>query len=309
MKTKLKKSNLSLKAKKAWTAQLFILPFYLGFLFFFLYPAVDSIRMSFSNVSIGVEGYSMEFAGFANYNTAFFEDANFSTNIVSSVTRMLWEVPVIVMLSLFLAMLIKPEYKGRTFVRAVFFMPVIFASGIALLVFQWDGIASTILSGSSISGGEVSSNTSLNDFLVEAGISEKLVSIVNRVSGELFSMLWRTGLQMIIFLAGLHSISPSLYEASAIEGSTAWDDFWKITLPMLSKLLLLNVVYTIIDGFTIANNAVMKQIVNLMNQGTGKLGLASSFAWSYCAVMSVVLILLMVIIKFASRGEGRVKNA
>lgn len=308
MKTKIKKSNLSLKAKKAWTAQLFILPFYLGFLFFFLYPAVDSIRMSFSNVSIGVEGYSMEFAGFANYTTAFFVDADFSTNIVASVTRMIWEVPVIVMLSLFLAMLIKPEYKGRTFVRAVFFMPVIFASGIALLVFQWDGIASTILSGSSISGGEVNSNTALKDFLVEAGISEKLVSIVNRVSGELFSMLWRTGLQMIIFLAGLHSISPSLYEASAIEGSTAWDDFWKITLPMLSKLLLLNVVYTIIDGFTIANNAVMKQIVSLMNQGTGKLGLASSFAWSYCVVMAVVLILLMLIIKLASRGEGRDKN-
>jgi ABC-type sugar transport system permease subunit len=202
-------------------------------------------------------------------------------------------------------MLIKPEYKGRTFVRAVFFMPLIFASGIPLLVFQLDGIASTMLSGSSITGGETVTNTALNDFLVQAGISEKIISIVTRISGELFSMLWRTGLQMLIFLAGLHSIPPSLYEASAIEGSNAWDDFWKITLPMLSKLILLNVVYTIVDGFTIANNAVMKQIVNLMNQGTGKLGLSSAFAWSYCVCIAAILGVLMLVIKLASKAEGR----
>lgn len=304
-KMKKNRLNASLKTKKAWTAQVFLLPFYLGFIIFFLYPAIDSVRMSFSDVSIGIDGYSMKNIGFDNYYNAFYVDANFSSNIVNSIIRMLWEVPVIVMLSLFLAMLIKPKYKGRTFVRAVFFMPLIFASGIPLLIFQWDGIASTMLSGSSITGGETVTNTALNDFLVQAGISEKIISIVTRISGELFSMLWRTGLQMLIFLAGLHSIPPSLYEASAIEGSNAWDDFWKITLPMLSKLILLNVVYTIIDGFTIANNAVMKQIVNLMNQGTGKLGLSSAFAWSYCVCIAVILGVLMLVIKFSSKAEGR----
>lgn len=308
MKQGFKKSNLSLKARKAWTAQLFLLPFYLGFLFFFLYPAVDSIRMSFSDVTIDVNGYSMKYAALSNYRVAFLEDANFSSNIVASISRMFWEVPVIVMLSLFLAMLVKPQYRGRTFVRAVFFMPVIFASGIAFHVFQWDNIASNVLSGASISGGQLSQNTALNDFLVEAGISEKIVSIVTSISGELFSMLWRTGLQMIIFLAGLHSISPSLYEASAIEGSNAWDDFWKITLPMLSRMLLLNVVYTIIDGFTIANNPVMRQIVNLMNQGTSKLGLSSAFAWSYFIFIALILVLLMIVVKLITRGERRSTN-
>lgn len=291
----MKRRSLSLSARSAWTAQLFILPFYLGFWFFFLSPLIESFRMSISDVTIDDKvGYAMKFVGFQHYSDAFFVDGSFSTNLVTSLTELAWKVPVIIVLSLFMALILNQKFTGRVFVRAVFFIPVIFASGIALQMVSSDSVASSALAGSVVSSGEINQSTALNDLLVNAGFDAEIIKYATKIANSLFGMVWRSGIQMIIFLAGLQGISPALYEASSIEGATAWENFWKITLPMLAPTILLNLVYTIVDSFTDATNRVMNQINTLM-ANVGNLDLASAFAWTYFVLIGIILLIIVLI--------------
>lgn len=297
----MKRLQLSLSARSAWTAQIFILPFYFGFWFFFLSPLIQSLRMSFSNVSIETDvGYTFEFIGIENYRLAFFADGAFPTNLIESFTQMAWQVPVIIVLSLFLAMIINQKFRGRVFVRAVFFLPVIFASGVALQMINGDQVASSAISGNVVGAEGINSLNSLNDLLTNAGFSSEIVNIATTIANNLFSMVWRSGIQMIIFLAGLQSISPALYEASSIEGATAWENFWKITLPMLMPTILINLVYTIVDSFTDASNKVMMQIISL-SESVSKLGMASAYAWIYFFFIGLVLIVVLLVFKLLSK--------
>jgi len=295
---------MSLTAKSAWTAQLFILPFYLGFLFFFLSPMLQSLRMSFSDISVDVTGYSMAWIGFKNFRTAFLEDTNFTTNLIGTLTQMVWRIPVTLFLSLLFAMILNQKFKGRIFVRAIFFMPVIFASGIALQLFNDDIIVRSALTGGTVTGGSIQYSTSLKTFMMESGFGTAIVDIATGVSDSLFSMVWRVGVQMIIFLAGLQNISPSLYEASSIEGAGSWENLWKITLPVLSPIIFVNLIYTIIDNFTDSGNVIMRQITQLIGQQVNKLGLASSFAWTYFAVIGIILAVITLLYRKLSGGEA-----
>ena len=298
----MKRKQMSLSTKSAWTAQLFILPFYLGFLFFFFSPLLESLRMSFSNVAVDPSiGYQLTDVGFANYRVAFLEDASFTTSLTNSFSAMAWKVPVILVLSLFLAIIINQKFRGRVFVRAIFFLPVIFASGVALMMINSDSVASSVIAGSVVTGGEITQTSALDQLLVNAGFSSEIISIATKIADNLFSMVWRSGIQMIIFLAGLQSIPSTLYEASSIEGATAWEDFWKITLPMLSPTILINLVYTIIDNFTDANNDIMRQVTNLMAKSVSKTGLASTFAWIYFVFIGLILLLVMLIFSKISK--------
>ena len=298
----MKRKQLSLSAKSAWTAQVFILPFYLGFLFFFLSPLIESFQMSFSNVAIDPSvGYDLTSVGFENYRIAFLEDATFTTSLTTSFSAMAWKVPVIIVLSLFLAIIINQKFTGRVFVRAVFFLPVIFASGVALSMINSDSVASSALTGSVVSAGQITQTSALDSLLINAGFSSDVIMIATKVADNLFSMVWRSGIQMIIFLAGLQSIPSTLYEASSIEGATAWEDFWKITLPMLTPTILINLVYTIIDNFTDASNEIMMQVTNLMAKSVSKTGLASTFAWIYFVFIGLILIVVMLIFNKISK--------
>ncbi len=297
----MKRKSLSLSARSAWTAQLFILPFYFGFWFFFLSPLIESFRMSISDVTVeDGAGYAMTFAGLKHYSTAFLEDANFSTNLINSLTEMAWKVPVIIVLSLFMALILNQKFSGRVFVRAVFFIPVIFASGIALQMVSSDSVASSALAGSVVSSGEINQSTALNDLLVNAGFDAEIIKYATKIANGLFGMVWRSGIQMIIFLAGLQGISPALYEASSIEGATAWENFWKITLPMLAPTILLNLVYTIVDNFTDTTNKVMNQINTLMGNASD-LDLASAFAWTYFVLIGIILLIIVIIFNAISK--------
>ena len=292
----MKKKQISLSTRSAWTAQVFILPFYLGFWFFFLSPLIESLRMSFSKVAVdSATGYSFKFIGFENYRVAFLEDPNFTTNLTTSFSQMAWQVPVILVLSLFLAIILNQKFRGRVLVRAIFFLPVIFASGVALSMINDDSVAASALAGSVVSGGEISQSTALNDMLINAGFGSEFVKIATTIANNLFGMVWRSGIQMIIFLAGLQSIPPTLYEASSIEGATAWENFWKITLPMLAPTIMINLVYTIIDNFTDSKNSIMMQVTSMMSKSISKSGLASAFSWIYFLFIGIILLIVLLI--------------
>jgi len=299
----MKIKKLSLSARSSWTAQLFILPFYIGFWFFFLSPLIESFRMSFSDVSVssGTFGYRLDWVGLENYLEAFLKNPTFTTNLTTSFTQMLWQVPVVIVLSLFLALIINQKFQGRIFIRAVFFLPVIFASGVALNIISSDSVASSALAGSVVSSGEITKTTALKDLLVSAGFGSDIINYATKIANSLFSLVWRSGIQMIIFLAGLQSIPPTLYEASSIEGATSWENFWKITLPMLVPTIMINLVYTIVDTFTDASNSIMQSVISLLSGSSSKYGLASAFAWTYFALVGVILSVIFLIFRFVNK--------
>ena len=291
---------MNLTRKSAWTGRLFVLPFYIGFAFFFLGPLVQSLSFVFYHVSLNVGGYGLKSFGLNNLNYIFFVNVDFQNNIKLALFNLLWQAPMIMIASLFIALILKQKFLGRTLVRAIFFLPVIIASGVIISIIKNDTAASSMLSGTVISGGSLFKSTSLQDLLVNSGINISIVKNVMFVSNNIFDLLWRTGIQMIIFLAGLQSISPALYEASAVEGSTAWEDFWKITVPMLSPIILINLFYTVVDSFTDANNSVMKQVIATF--GTFDYGFAAAMTWSYFLIIGVVLIIILKVFSQLSKG-------
>lgn len=297
----MKSKSLTLTQKNSLKGFGFTLPFCIGFLVFFLKPFIQTIQFAFSKVSVEVGGYVKEFTVFENLNHIFKVDANFTTNILGSFKNLLWQLPVILIASLFFAILINNDFKGRTLVRAIFFLPVIISSGVIIKVIQSDAAAASILSGNVVAGGEVTQNMGLVQLLGAFDLPETIADFLSNIINNLFGTIWSCGIQMIIFLAGLQSIPPSLYEASAVEGSSSWEDFWMITIPMLAPMILVNAVYTVIDSFTSASNAVMMQVMNNMNQL--RLGWSAAMAVVYFIFIILVLSVLLLIFKGISKNK------
>ena len=297
--------KLKLTTQTSITAHLFLIPFYIGLIVFFIGPLINSAIMSFSNVKLTDEGYVYEFVKFNNFKYAFVKDATFGTNIVTSISEMLWKVPVINIFAIFLALIANQKMRGKTVVRAIFFMPLVFASSVACSCINSDSVASQVMAGSDLSGGAVSNTNALKELLVASGLGSQIVDLVTKITVSIFSMAWVSGVQMILYLAALQSISPSLYESSQIEGASSWDNFWKITFPMLTPIMLTCIVYTIVDNFTSTSNVVMNQITSVSQQGVMSFGMSSAFSWIYTLLMLVILLLVM----FAFSRAGKQKKA
>lgn len=290
---KRKGSFLTLKSKDAMAGRLFVLPFYIGFILFALKPLLETFIMIFNDVKIVYGGYDMVYTGLENMNYIYNTDADFLMNLFTSVGNMLWQVPIVLVISIILAQIINMKFIGRTAVRSIFFLPVIVMTGTIVLIIQNDVVASAAMSGGVVAGGEIEYSVGLDQILLQAGLGNSVIEFFNTVINSLFNLLWKTGVQIVIFLAGLQSISPSLYEASSIEGATKWENFFKITLPMMLPIIIINTVYTIVDFFTDVNNAAMNQVMVAV-QGL-KFGNAAAMAWSYFVLIGLFIGIVMFI--------------
>lgn len=288
------KPSLTLEQRSALTGHLFITPFYLGFLFFFLTSLVKSIYYVFCDVSFDVTGVLTEFSGLENLNYIFNKDLNFKINLGAALGELAWRTPVVLIMSLILAMLANIKTKARPLIRSVFFLPVVLSSGVVLDTIREDGVARLMMSGTVISAtGEVMHNSSLNTLLVETGLNPELVTFFSNIASNIFEVMFNCGIPMLIFIAALQGISPSLYEASAVEGATAWDNFWKITFPMITPNILINLVYIIVDSFSSSGQAVMKQIMAATE--LLRLGHASAMVWVFCVIIVLIFAVLFAI--------------
>lgn len=293
---KSKASGSLLVRRRARYGRAFMVPFYIGFIMFSIKPLFETVKMVFNDVKIGYGGYVMKYIGIKNLNHIFNEDPDFLFNLFKSVGNMLWQVPAILFVSLFLAIIINTKFKGRGFVRSVFFSPVIIVTGTVFLIIQGDVVANAALSGGTAVGGTIEYNVGIEQLLIDAGISTKIVDFFTTLTNDIFNLLWQSGVQIILFLAGLQSIPTSLYEASAVEGATKLDDFFKITLPMTLPIMLINTVYTIVDSFTSSSNEAMNQVttaVRELNYGT-----AAAMSISYFLLVGVFIALVMFIFSF-----------
>ncbi len=302
MKLKSKKSVIDKYNMKGWY---FVIPFCLGLLFFYIEPIIQSVIFSFSDVKVTLEGYKTAFAGLENFRYALKKDDSFTVTLFTDIINLLWKTPVIIILSLMLAMLINQKFKGRTFVRAVFFLPVIFSGGVVLNIIQSDLVVSSALNSTSLigSGDSVSQSTALSEILIQAGIGQTAVKFLTMVSDAFFSLIWSSGIQMLIFLSGLQGISGSLYEAASVEGASAWESFCKITVPLLKPVLLLNIIYTIVDSYSGVENGVMGMIIT--NISNNRFGTGSAMAWFYFIMIGIILLLIFGVYRLSEKNSGK----
>ena len=295
-KTK-KRKVASLDKKKARAGWVFVLPFVIGFLLVYLPIIWNSIFMSFHSLHIITGGgYTLEFVGLENYSDALFEDPLFVQTLITGMKELLFDVPAILIFSLFMAVLLNQKMAGRAVFRAIFFIPVILSTGIMESI-EGQNILGTMMEGSdSIDGSEQSTASEIVSVMdierlfYSMKIGKELVEYVVKMINEIYDIVNRSGVQMLIFLAGLQSISPAIYEACRIDGCTAWETFWKITFPMISPMILVNGIYTIIDSFTTDSNSVMKYI-NSVYQGSDGQVLSSAMAWMYFIIVMLMLAL------------------
>ena len=284
----MKEKTKDLQKKKAIAGYLFIAPFIIGFLVFMLVPLVDSLTMAFSRVTIGEGGFDKVFIGIENFKKAFTVDAEFNGFLVDEITKMGTNTIATLIFSFFIGLILHQEFKCRGIVRAVFFLPVILSSGV-ILGLEYDN---TLMQGMqdiiAESDASQSITATLESILDSSGIGGRYVDYIFEVVNNVYDIAIASGIQIIIFLSGMNSISSSMYEAAKIEGATSWESFWKVTFPLVSPLILVNVVYTIIDFFVRSDNTVMEKITTTM---VNKLdyGFSSAMAWIYFVVVIAII--------------------
>lgn len=282
----------SYEQKKRRVAYWFLLPWMIGTVFFFFRPMIESVMYSLGTFSITDEGYSVTVTGFSHYIEIFTGDADYIRNILDSFKNMLLTVPTIVMLSLFFAILLDRKFRGRTFFRALFFLPVLVGSSALLSMIGGDVVADNMISAGSVS--HLFQSSFLQSVLRESGVAESVVSSLTALVDSVFSLLWKSGIQILIFLAGLSGIPDSLYEVASIEGATKWECFWKVTFPMLSSTLLIGLIYTIVDSFTDNADPVMAQIDTLSKQMF--IEESQAMAWSYFGLVLIVIVAVYLLV-------------
>jgi len=279
---------VGLQRRKAVAGYLFILPFIIGFLTFMVKPFFQSLYMSFCNVEVGPGGFNNIFAGLTNYVRAFTVDIEFNQKLVDEISRMCINSLAIMVFSFFVALILNQKFKGRAFVRAIFFLPVILSSGVILGIEYDNALLSSMQDAIEESNNGASITAAIQNILVTSGIGSSAFEIVFEIVDGIYDVAIASGIQIIIFLSGLQTISESMYEAADIEGCTAWESFWKITFPMISSLLLVNWIYTIVDFCMRSDNEVMEKISSQMIEQLNY-GFASAMAWIYFAIVIAII--------------------
>ena len=292
-----KKRVSSLDVQKSRMGWLFIAPFLIGFLLIYLPMILESLQFSFSELKIQTGGgYKLINVGFGNYSYALLEDPDFVTTLGTSLVDLLFNVPAIVIFSLFMAVLLNQKMRGRAIFRAIFFIPVIVSTGIIESIDLMNDLSANMEqisnSENSMDGGNSGAEilTAMDvrrlfsGMQIGAGLVDYVVTLVNNV----YNIINKSGVQMLIFLAGLQSISPAIYESCYIDGASSWETFWKITFPMISPMILVNAVYTVIDSFTSQSNVIMKYISDIYG-GEGGMVRATAMSWIYFMIVVVAL--------------------
>lgn len=288
--SKNKKRRLSPKTKRNLEGSMFIAPWLLGFLIFMAFPLGFSFYMSFHQVRVLPGGLEFTSKGFDYYREILFDSATFYDELIPYFQEMIIMIPIILIFSLMIAISLNQELPGRVIFRAIFFLPVIFTTGYILNQFVQQG------EGSLGFIDEFEVGTAINEAMAGSSWAAPIQTILERF----VLILWYSGVQILIFLAGRQTIPVSAYESARIDGASPWEIFWKITLPAMVPFIFLNLIYTVVDLFTFPFNPIIDKI------GTGNYGYSSALAWIYFVVIIVFLLIVVLIFRLASRTRKNV---
>ena len=290
--------------RKALYGYGFISVWLIGTVLWFLIPLAESLCYCFmDNTQLkpdvgGVNKVWLWSAGqdwLANFRFAFAADPKYKEALLEVLKDTLLTTPMILIFSLFIAVILNQKFRGRGLARAIFFLPVIIATGPVYNIISGDIARTGADSGAQFSTlFETDIVDQLLEFLGVMNINAHLTEVINTVVTNIFGLVWSSGIQILIFLAALQNIPVSAKEAASMEGATAWEYFWKITLPYVSPMILANFIYTVIDSFTKTDNAVMARVLD--KQLDWDYAYAAAMAWSYFALVMVMVGLVVLII-------------
>jgi len=282
-----------LKNKDAAAGLLFSAPWLFGTLFFFVRPLVLVFKYAFNEVSFpDGGGIAYDFVGWDSFKAVFTQDTTFVRSFFESIAGIFSNAIFIIFFSIFVALILKSKFKGRTIVRAIFFLPVIIATGPVLDIINSDSIARLLMSGERAT--TMFQTTSMETILMQMGLPEIVTTTFTAVVSGIFNLSWKSGIQILLFLAGLQTIPAHLYEAANVEGASSWEKFWRITFPMLTPIILLNTVYTVIDGFTDYQNVITRMIVD--HTQNLKLSYGAALGTTYFLTVFIIVLVIYLII-------------
>lgn len=284
--------RITMRQKKALVGLGFVSPLIIGLALILIPSLIRAVIFSLNEINIRAGGYTLDYVGLQFYNYAFKKDPWYVRELVATITNMLVNVPLIIAFSFFISSILNQQFRGRTFVRGVLFLPVIITAGV---ISKLDDLE--VITGLSQSGSVVEAITSidLTNTLLLVGVPPQFVTYVTDVISRIYQVITDSGVQILVFLAALQTIPPSLFEASTIEGATGWENFWKITFPMLSPYILTNAVYSIIDSLGSYKSPVM-QVINYYGSTKSELSYSIAMAFIFFSAAALILALFVFLI-------------
>jgi ABC-type sugar transport system permease subunit len=278
-----KTSKSSLEKIRRRYGYTFVAHWVIGLILFFAFPIYSSIKYSFNDVRIEPGRIVTEFVGLSYFKKLIYEDPNYLNNLRDSLGMMFFSLPIIISLSLILAVLLNQHFKGRTFFRAVFFLPIIMSTSVVMKLLNGEFITMPLFSSGESGVGIIDYQTIIANLNIPSSLSPILIFLLSNT----IDLIWSCGVQTILFLAGLQSIPPSLYEVSKIEGANKWDEFWLITVPSLRHIISLVLIYIMIDLFTDVKNSVVSGAYAMMV--SQRFGESSAMLWFYFVIVLAIM--------------------
>ena len=279
----------SVEKRKSRNGFLFVLPWLVGCLLFFISPMLQSVAFSFSDVRVATDGLETNFVGLKNFLYVIYESPEYMNNFSESLSEFAYQVPVIIVLSLIIAICLNGKFKGRTFFRSLFFIPVIFATSVVMNFIaenvSLEGMRDTAGALQNVS---VGSEVNFESVFRQMGIPSSATKMVFRYINTIFNLIWQCGVHIILFISGLQSIPDQLYEVSRVEGASKWEEFWYITVPLLGNTIVLVFVFSVIEFCVRSDNAVVNQAYTVLldQQIYGK---SSAMLWFYFLIMAAIV--------------------
>ncbi|PGL70097.1 sugar ABC transporter permease [Bacillus sp. AFS055030] len=276
---------------KKTVGYIFILPWVIGFAVFTAYPILYSLYLSFFNVIITTNGIKTKFAKWANYQDAFTTDVEFLKEIGDFAGHVVVSVPIIVIIALIIAILLNQPIKFRGFFRTIFFLPVIISSGPVLNKLTEQGVTAIP---------EIKQYVFYKLAAENPGFFSNLFLYI---MDNMVLLLWFTGVQILIFIAALQKVDNQIYEAAKIDGASTWEIFWKITLPTLFPMILVNIIYTTVMYSISTMNPIIEHIKKNMFKIETGFGYASALSWIYFVIITIILLIMVWLVVFLERKK------
>ena len=286
-----RKLRMTMSQKHSLVGLLFVAPWLIGFVIFFLSPLAQAIAFSVNNVTITAAGLKMEYIGTGNYADIFIRDAYYVDRLLNFIKELVLQLPLILVFSLVIAILINQRIKGQGIFRTIFFLPIIAVSGPVMEMLTTSG-ATTI---------PLVKQYGLYDLITNV-LPHFLQEPVTSLFSELLLILWYSGVPTLMFLAGLQKVDRSLFEAAFVDGASDWVAFWKITLPSIKGMILVNSIYVTVFLATAETNEVISLIQDNMFDASKGFGIASAMSWIYS--LCIVLIIVVCYLLFGREGKA-----
>lgn len=293
----MKKRSSGIESIKRRYGYMFVVPWIFGILVFVIVPLFTSLMYGLSDIQMTESGLRSTYIGFKIYYKLFAESADYTNLMVESFSSLFTSLPIIVALSMMLALVLNQKFAGRTFARAVFFLPVIIGSSVVMAKLSSFSMQQGLMETSGMTASQTSTYMSVINFseLIEMlHLPENIGKLLSGWLSDTFNLIWSCGIQILLFVAGLQTIPDQLYEVGKVEGISKWEEFWFVTVPMMGRVILLVIFYTIVELFVEKGTLVSKATTLLLQQDYST---SSAMLWPYFLLTGMIIAIIVFLYK------------